>query len=82
MTKRIVLNIMQSGLVRNGHTEAAVDLALLAGATSVDAIVEILKEDGTMMRRAELQEFAQQEGYPFITIADLQEYRKQQEQAK
>ncbi|USS89857.1 3,4-dihydroxy-2-butanone-4-phosphate synthase [Fructilactobacillus cliffordii] len=69
-------------LVRNGHTEAAVDLARLAGATPVAAIIEILKEDGTMMRRADLQKFAQQEGYPFITIADLQEYRRQQEPAK
>ncbi|USS91308.1 GTP cyclohydrolase II [Fructilactobacillus carniphilus] len=75
------LQARQGGvLARNGHTEAAVDLAKLAGAMPVAVIIEILRPDGTMMRQAELQEFAQRQGYPFITIADLQAYRKEQVQ--
>jgi 3,4-dihydroxy 2-butanone 4-phosphate synthase/GTP cyclohydrolase II len=45
-------------LTRAGHTEAAVDLALLAGLEPAGVIVEIMNEDGTMARRPELEEFA------------------------
>ncbi|USS93707.1 GTP cyclohydrolase II [Fructilactobacillus ixorae] len=77
------LQARQGGvLARNGHTEAAVDLARLAGAMPVAAIIEILKDDGTMMRQSELRAFARQAGYPFITIAELQAYRKAQLQRK
>lgn len=61
-------------LERNGHTEAAVDLAKLAGAEPVGYIIEILKDDGTMARTADLEKFAEQEGLTLISIADLQAY--------
>ncbi|WP_395320173.1 3,4-dihydroxy-2-butanone-4-phosphate synthase [Fructilactobacillus frigidiflavus] len=61
-------------LERNGHTEAAVDLAKLAGAEPVGYIIEILKDDGTMARTADLEKFAEQEDLTLISIADLQAY--------
>lgn len=66
-------------LKRVGHTEAAVDLAQLAGLKPAGVICEILKEDGTMARRNELFEYAQKFNMKFITIADLVAYRLQQE---
>ncbi|GAF35528.1 bifunctional 3,4-dihydroxy-2-butanone-4-phosphate synthase/GTP cyclohydrolase II [Lentilactobacillus farraginis] len=62
-------------LQRQGHTEAAVDLAKLAGASPVAYICEILKKDGTMARRSYLKSFAEGLQMPFLTIADIQAYR-------
>lgn len=63
-------------LERNGHTEAAVDLAKLAGVEPVAYICEILKDNGEMVRSPELHEMAAEYGLPIITIKDLQEYRR------
>ena len=62
-------------LQRVGHTEAAVDLARLAGLRSAGVICEILNADGTTARRPQLETFAKQHGLTFITIAQLVAYR-------
>lgn len=62
-------------LRRVGQTEAAVDLARLAGLPAAGVICEILKEDGTMARRPELEEMAQEHDLRFITVAQLVSYR-------
>ncbi|MDI3327434.1 MAG: bifunctional 3,4-dihydroxy-2-butanone-4-phosphate synthase/GTP cyclohydrolase II [Alicyclobacillaceae bacterium] len=66
-------------LRRAGHTEAAVDLARLAGAYPAGVICEVLKEDGTMARVPDLAEVARRHGLKMITIADLIRYRKERE---
>ena len=66
-------------LERNGHTEATVDLCRLAGLKECGLCCEIMKEDGTMMRTDELIELAKKWNLKFITIKDLQAYRKQHE---
>lgn len=66
-------------LERNGHTEATVDLCRLAGLKECGLCCEIMREDGTMMRTAELKELAKQWGLTFITIRALQKYRKEHE---
>ena len=66
-------------LERNGHTEATVDLMRLAGLREVGLCCEIMGEDGTMLRAPALQEKAKQWGLKFITIRDLQNYRKRHE---
>lgn len=63
-------------LEREGHTEATVDLMRLAGLEECGLCCEIMREDGTMMRTAELQENAVKWGMKFITIQALKEYRK------
>ncbi|MET9557488.1 bifunctional 3,4-dihydroxy-2-butanone-4-phosphate synthase/GTP cyclohydrolase II [Streptomyces sp. NPDC006645] len=63
-------------LVRNGHTEAAVDLARLAGLRPAGAIVEIAGEDGVMLRLPELIPFARKHGLTIISIEDLIAYRR------
>jgi 3,4-dihydroxy 2-butanone 4-phosphate synthase / GTP cyclohydrolase II len=63
-------------LVRNGHTEAAVDLARLAGLRPAGAIVEIAGEDGRMLRLPELIPFARKHGLTIISIEDLIAYRQ------
>ncbi|MEO7103464.1 MAG: bifunctional 3,4-dihydroxy-2-butanone-4-phosphate synthase/GTP cyclohydrolase II [Gemmatimonadaceae bacterium] len=62
-------------LQRVGHTEAAVDLARLAGMRPAGVICEILNEDGTAARRAQLQVFAREHSLTFITVAQLVAYR-------
>lgn len=62
-------------LVRTGHTEAAVDIARLAGLNASGVICEIMNDDGTMARRPELIAFAQLHGLKIATIADLIAYR-------
>ena len=62
-------------LVRAGHTEAACDLARLAGFDASGVICEIMNTDGTMARRPELEKFAQEHGIKIGTIADLIHYR-------
>mgnify|MGYP002510019853 FL=1 len=61
-------------LVRNGHTEATVDLMRLAGLKECGVCCEIMEEDGTMMRTANLWKLAKEHGLTFITIKDLQDY--------
>ena len=63
-------------LERNGHTEATVDLCRLAGLKECGICCENMREDGTMMRTEELSKLAQQYQMKFITIKDLQDYRK------
>lgn len=73
--------IAQEGgvLKRAGHTEAGIDLALLADLYPAAIICEILNEDGTMARLPELANFALQHDLSLVTIADLIEYRKRHE---
>ncbi|MDP4145996.1 MAG: bifunctional 3,4-dihydroxy-2-butanone-4-phosphate synthase/GTP cyclohydrolase II [Bacillota bacterium] len=64
-------------LVRTGHTEAAVDLAKLAGLFPAGVICEITNDDGTMARVPQLMEFVKEHGLKMITVQDLVEYRKE-----
>lgn len=66
-------------LVRAGHTEAAVDIAELAGLNPSGVICEIMSDDGTMARLPELLEFAKTHKIKIATIADLIEYRRRNE---
>lgn len=66
-------------LVRAGHTEAACDLAALAGLEPAGVLVEVLAEDGTMARRPALEAFAKTHGLKIGTIADLIRHRLQTE---
>ena len=63
-------------LERNGHTEATVDLLRLAGMQQVGLCCEIMGEDGTMMRVEALDAFAREHDLTYITIRDLQTYRR------
>lgn len=69
----------QGVFVRNGHTEATVDLLRLAGMEPVGICCEIMREDGTMMRTPELAELSMKYGLTFISIKQLLEYRKKYE---
>jgi len=66
-------------LRRNGHTEAAIDLARMAGFKPAGVIVEIMNEDGTMARLPQLEELASQMDLKLITIKDLIDYRLENE---
>jgi 3,4-dihydroxy 2-butanone 4-phosphate synthase/GTP cyclohydrolase II len=66
-------------LVRSGHTEAAVDLARLAGLKPAAVICEIMRDDGTMARLPHLLSFAQKHKLKIATIQDLIEYRRRHE---
>ncbi|GAB2855663.1 bifunctional 3,4-dihydroxy-2-butanone-4-phosphate synthase/GTP cyclohydrolase II [Nocardioides pacificus] len=66
-------------LVRRGHTEAAVDLARMAGLTPAGVLVEVVNDDGTMKRGPELREFADEHGLAMISIEDLVRYRRRHE---
>ena len=66
-------------LERNGHTEATVDLCRLADLKECGLCCEIMREDGTMMRTEELSKLAEHFQMKFITIKDLQDYRKRKE---
>jgi len=66
-------------LVRRGHTEAAVDLARLAGLTPAGVLVEVVNDDGTMKRAPELREFADEHGLAMISIEDLVRFRRRYE---
>ncbi len=63
-------------LERNGHTEATVDLMRLAGLAPCGLCCEIMSDDGTMMRLPALEQFAKAHDLVFITIKDLQKYRR------
>ena len=74
------LKAREGGVLRRaGHTEASIDLARLAGLEPAGVIVEILNEDGSMARTAELHKIAKKFNLKFITIKDLIEYRLQNE---
>jgi 3,4-dihydroxy 2-butanone 4-phosphate synthase/GTP cyclohydrolase II len=66
-------------LRRQGHTEAVVDLAKLAGLQPAGALIEIINPDGTMARLPELKEVSRKFGIKIISIADLISYRKEKE---
>jgi len=66
-------------LRRTGHTEAAVDLARLAGLTPAGVLSEIVNDDGSMARLPELTTFARQHGLALVSIADLVAYRRRHE---
>jgi 3,4-dihydroxy 2-butanone 4-phosphate synthase / GTP cyclohydrolase II len=74
------LRYAEGGVLRRpGHTEAAVDLARMAGLTPAGVVAEIFNDDGTMARLPQLREFADQHSLPLITIAQLIEYRRRSE---
>lgn len=66
-------------LVRGGQTEGIVDMARLAGARPAGVICEIMKEDGTMARMPDLEQFAERHDLQIVTIADLIAYRRMTE---
>ena len=66
-------------LERRGHTEGAVELARLAGLQPAAVLCELMNEDGSMMRGAELVAFSRAHGYPMLTIDELVAYRREQE---
>lgn len=68
-------------LVRAGHTEAAVDLCQLAGLEAAGVLCELMNDDGTMSRRAEIEAFAKQHNLKIGTIADLIRYRLRNERS-
>jgi len=75
------LRYAEGGVLRRpGHTEAAVDLARLAGLTPAGVVAEIFNDDGTMARLPQLRAFADEHGLPLISIAQLIEYRRHSEQ--
>ncbi|KAJ2610773.1 hypothetical protein H4S08_003464 [Coemansia sp. RSA 1365] len=63
-------------LERGGHTEAAVDLARLAGLNPAGALCELVNDDGTMKRRDDCSAFAKEHNLKIITISDLAAYRR------
>lgn len=67
-------------LRRAGHTEAAVDLAILCGSYPAGVICEVIKEDGTMARLPDLQEIARKHDLKLISIQDMIRYRNEKEQ--
>ena len=74
------LRAMPGGVLRRpGHTEAAVDLARLAGLRPAGVIAEVVHDDGSMMRAPALREFADEHGLLMISIADLIAYRRKNE---
>jgi 3,4-dihydroxy 2-butanone 4-phosphate synthase/GTP cyclohydrolase II len=66
-------------LERSGHTEAAVDLARLAGLNPAGVICEILNEDGTMARVPDLERYSAEHGLKMVTVADLIAYRREKD---
>lgn len=76
----VPLRAVEGGVLRRaGHTEAAVDLCVLAGLEPVGVLCEVMNEDGTMARLPQLQEAAAEFGLKLITIADLIAYRRRTE---
>jgi len=74
------LRAIPGGVLRRaGHTEAAVDLAVLAGRRPAGVLCEIMSDDGTMARLPELREFAVRHGLPIIAVRDLIRYRLQRD---
>jgi 3,4-dihydroxy 2-butanone 4-phosphate synthase/GTP cyclohydrolase II len=76
----VPLRAREGGVLRRaGHTEAAVDLARLAGLRPAGVLCELVNDDGTMMRLPDLRAFADEHGLSLITIADLITYRRSHE---
>src|SRR5947209_2328615 len=76
----VPLRAKSGGVLRRpGHTEAAIDLATLAGLRPAGVLCELVNDDGTMMRVPDLEIFAKEHGLVFITIADLVAYRRRTE---
>ena len=74
------LRARERGVLRRaGHTEAAVDLTRLAGLRPAAAVIEVIKEDGTMARLPDLLEISKKYGFKIISIEDLIRYRLQRE---
>ncbi|MDQ3878541.1 MAG: bifunctional 3,4-dihydroxy-2-butanone-4-phosphate synthase/GTP cyclohydrolase II [Actinomycetota bacterium] len=74
------LRYMEGGVLRRaGHTEAAVDLARLAGLYPAGALCEVVNEDGTMARLPDLEKFAEEHGLLIVSIADLISHRRRWE---
>ena len=74
------LRAAEDGVLRRpGHTEAALDLARLAGLQPAGVLCEIVNDDGTMVRGAALEAFAARHGLPFLTVEDLIVYRRSRE---
>jgi len=74
------LRAVEGGVLRRaGHTEAAVDLAILAGLNPAGVVAELVKDDGEMMRAADCLEFAKAHDLKMISIADLIAYRRRSE---
>ena len=69
-------------LQRSGQTEAAVDLARLAGLAPAGVVCEIMNDDGTMARVPDLVGFCERHGLKLVTVADLIEYRKRHGEAR
>ncbi|MFW5807727.1 MAG: bifunctional 3,4-dihydroxy-2-butanone-4-phosphate synthase/GTP cyclohydrolase II [Spirochaetota bacterium] len=67
-------------LVRAGHTEGSVDLAELAGLKGAAVICEIVKDDGTMARQSDIEEFAQRHNLSIVAVSDIIRYRHENEQ--
>ena len=76
----VPLRAREGGVLRRpGHTEAAVDLARLAGLRPAGVLCELVNDDGTMMRLPELEKFSAEHGLTLVTIADLVAYRRRTE---
>lgn len=74
------LRYQEGGVLRRaGHTEAAIDLARMAGLYPAGVLCEIVSSDGSMARLPELMAFAEEHGIPMVTIADLIAHRRQRE---
>jgi 3,4-dihydroxy 2-butanone 4-phosphate synthase/GTP cyclohydrolase II len=74
------LRAQAGGVLRRvGHTEATVDLARLAGLAPAGVLCEIISDDGTMMRRPQLEKFSKQHGLTYVTVAQLVAYRLKHE---
>jgi 3,4-dihydroxy 2-butanone 4-phosphate synthase len=67
-------------LARVGHTEGSVDLAVMAGLPPAAVLCELMNEDGTMMRGAQIEAFARARGFTILTIAELIAWRSREEQ--
>jgi len=63
-------------LARAGHTEGSVDLARLAGLQPAAVLCELMNADGTMMRGEQIEQFAEERGFPILTIAELIQWRR------
>lgn len=66
-------------LGRRGHTEAAVDLTRLAGLRPAGALCELIGSDGDLLRGRELERFAEEHGFPFVTVDEIAAYRRSRE---
>jgi 3,4-dihydroxy 2-butanone 4-phosphate synthase len=67
-------------LARAGHTEGSVDLATLAGLDAAAVLCELMNPDGTMMRGADIERFAERHGMPILTTSELIAWRRKHNQ--